>query len=57
MFVCALCGRYAYICGVYVCSVCVPAGNTASALLLVGAGDMASQAVGSGMLCFPLIGP
>lgn len=42
-----------------ICVLCVrvPAGNTASALLLVGAGDMASQAVGSGMLYFPLIGP
>lgn len=50
-----------YICGVYVCSVRVPAGNASSALLLFGPRDMEqqqqprlSQAVVSSMIYFPL---
>lgn len=58
--VCDLCSQLCiYL--VYVCSVCVPTGNTSSSLLLVGLGDMEKQqqphfpqAVRSSVIYFPL---
>lgn len=53
-----------YIIGVYVCSLCVPTGNTSPSLLLVGPGDMEQQqqprlpqAVRSGVMYFPIKHP